>query len=51
MFFFYRFNSLKLPDDRIQTYSTNIDRAMSMDPQMLVIVVPNQNVDKYELYE
>lgn len=36
-----------MPDDRNGSYSQAIDNASSKDPQILMIVVPNQNEDKY----
>ncbi|XP_075154889.1 piwi like RNA-mediated gene silencing protein aubergine [Haematobia irritans] len=37
----------EMPDDRNGSYSTAIDRTTSQDPQILMLVLPNNNEEKY----
>ena len=36
-----------LRDDRVQTYRTEIENVLSMDPRMIMVVVPNNAGDRY----
>lgn len=40
-------NVLVIPDDRMLTIQRAIDDAMNRDPQLIMVVVPNNNADKY----
>lgn len=40
-------NLLVVPDDRMLTIQRAIDDAMNGDPQLIMVVVPNNNADKY----
>lgn len=42
--------SIKLDDDRQNSYARAIEQALNNDVQMLVIVVPNNNADRYVLF-
>lgn len=39
--------TIQLQDDRQNTYSQAMDRALNEDLQLLMVVVPNNNADRY----
>lgn len=37
---------MELPDDRQNSYSNALDKAVNTDPQLIMVVVPNNNADR-----
>lgn len=47
MAFFFLLFSIALVDDRQNTYSIKIDSCLNQDPQLIMVIVPNNNADRY----